>query len=260
MDLKNVKYESKNGIAFITVNRPDKLNALNDETISELIMVFHDIAHDDCVLSAIVTGAGNKAFIAGADVAELSKNDATAAKRTAQKGQLLTILVENLGKPVIAAINGFTLGGGCEFAMACTIRIASENAKLGQPEVNLGIIPGYGGTQRLPRIVGKGRAMEMILTGDAIDAQEAWRIGLVNKVVPQDKLLEEAEKMARKIMSRGPLAVRYSMEAINAGLEMALREGLTLEANLFSSICATNDMKEGMTAFLEKRTTKFQGQ
>ena len=251
--------EKKENIAIVTINRPKVLNALNATVIEELEKAFSEIKNDPEVGAVILTGAGEKAFVAGADISGLVDLNALEGKKFAEKGQEVFNLIENLGKPVIAAINGYALGGGCELAMACHIRIASENAKLGQPEVNLGIIPGYGGTQRLPRLIGKGRAMELILTGRMVDANEAYQIGLVNKVVPQDKLLEEAINMAKTILSKGPLAVKYAMEAVNRGLEVSLEEGLKIEADLFGICCATEDKTEGTKAFLEKRKPNFQG-
>ncbi len=246
-------------IAVVTINRPKVLNALNATVIDELEKCFKELQADPDVGVVILTGAGEKAFVAGADITGLVELDPLDGKRFAEKGQAVFNLIENLGKPVIAAINGYALGGGCELAMACTIRIASEKAKLGQPEVNLGIIPGYGGTQRLPRLVGKGRAMELILTGRMVDAQEAYQMGLVNKVVPPDKLLDEAIEMAKTILSKGPLAVKFAMEAVNRGLEVSLEDGLKIEADLFGMCCATEDKVEGTKAFLEKRKPNFQG-
>ncbi|MBI4712367.1 MAG: enoyl-CoA hydratase/isomerase family protein [Planctomycetes bacterium] len=260
MQYQTIIYQEKDGIGFVTINRPKKLNALNTECINELFDVFENIKNNEAVRVVIITGAGDKAFVAGADVEELSQLNQHTGKAKMHRGQGLFNLIENLGKPVIAAVNGFALGGGCELALACTIRLCAANAKFGQPEVNLGIIPGYGGTQRLGRLVGKGRAMEMILTGEAIDASEAYRIGLVNKVYPQEQLLTETENVARKIMTRGPLAVKAAMESINRGMEMTLAEGLNLEANLFALLCETGDGKEGMKAFLEKRPPQFHNQ
>jgi len=259
MEFQNLKFEKKDQIAYVTINRPDKLNALNMATMEELRAAFTAIRDDASVRVAIVTGAGEKAFIAGADISELAKNDPVQAKAYTHKGQSVLDLMENCGKPVIACINGYALGGGCEIAMACTLRLASENAKLGQPEVKLGIIPGYGGTQRLPRLVGRGLAMQLVLTGEQITAQEAYRIGLVNEVVPQGELIARAEAIARKIIANAPLAVQYAMEAVNHGLDMTLAEGLYLEATLFGVCCATEDKKEGTTAFLEKRPAQFKG-
>jgi len=259
MNFENILLEKKNAIAYVTVNRPKVLNALNMATMEELRAAFHDIKNDKDIRVVILTGAGDKAFVAGADIGELAKHDTVSGKEYTHRGQSVLNLIENLGKPVIACVNGFALGGGCELAMACTMRLASENAKLGQPEVKLGIIPGYGGTQRLPRLVGKGLAMQQILTGDMITAQEAYRIGLVNEVVAAAELIPRAEAIAAKIIANPPLAVQYAMEAVNKGMEMPLAEGLYLEATLFGVCCATEDKKEGTTAFLEKRAAKFKG-
>jgi enoyl-CoA hydratase len=256
---ENLLFEKKGAIAYLTVNRPKVLNALNMATMEELRKVFHSIKQDDEVRVVIMTGAGEKAFIAGADIGELAKNDAVQGKEYTHRGQSVLNLIENLGKPVIACINGFALGGGCEIAMACTMRLASENAKLGQPEAKLGIIPGYGGTQRLPRLVGKGIAMQLVLSGEMITAQEAHRIGLVNEVVAAAELIPRAEAIAQKIIANAPLAVQYAMEAVNKGMEMTLAEGLYLEATLFGLCCATEDKKEGTSAFLEKRPAQFKG-
>jgi len=259
MTYENILLEKKNSIAYVTVNRPKVLNALNMATMEELRAAFHDIKNDASIRVVIFTGAGEKAFIAGADIGELAKHDAVSGKEYTHRGQSVLNLIENLGKPVIACVNGFALGGGCEIAMACTMRIASENAKFGQPEVKLGIIPGYGGTQRLPRLVGKGIAMQLVLTGEMITAQEAHRIGLVNEVVASAELIPRAEAIAQKIIANAPLSVQYAMEAVNKGLEMPLAEGLYLEATLFGVSCATEDKKEGTTAFLEKRPPQFKG-
>ena len=259
MNYQTLLFELKDGIAFVTINRPDKLNALNDQVMLELGKAAEQIATEAEIRGAILTGAGPKAFVAGADIGDLARQGPFDGKARAHRGQGVLRRLETCGKPVIAAINGFALGGGCELAMACHMRIASENAKFGQPEVKLGIAPGYGGTQRLPRLVGKGIAMHLILTGEMIDAQEAYRIGLVNRVVPAADLLAEAERMMRGILAMGPLAVRLAIEAIDQGLEMTLDEGLLLEANHFGLLAATQDMKEGLTAFLEKRSAKFQG-
>ena len=259
MTFSNILFETKNSIAYVTVNRPDKLNALNMATMEELRAAFHSIKNDNAVRVVLLTGSGEKAFIAGADIGELAQNDAVSAKEYTHRGQSVLNLIENLGKPVIACINGFALGGGCEIALACTIRLASENAKLGQPEVKLGIIPGYGGTQRLPRLVGKGIAMQLLLAGEMITAQEALRIGLVNEVTASSGLIARAEAIAQKIISNAPLAVQYTMEAVNKGMEMPLAEGLYLEAVLFGAACATEDKKEGTAAFLEKRAAQFKG-
>ncbi|HEV2670429.1 MAG TPA: enoyl-CoA hydratase-related protein [Gemmatimonadales bacterium] len=259
MTYQTLLFEIKDGIAFVTINRPDKLNALNDQVMLELSSAVDRITTEAEIKGAILTGAGPKSFVAGADIGDLSRQGPFDGKARAQRGQAVLRRLETCGKPVIAAINGFALGGGCELALACHIRIAGENAKFGQPEVKLGIAPGYGGTQRLPRIVGKGVALQLILTGEMIDAQEAYRVGLVNKVVPSGDLLAESEKMMRGMLAMGPLAVRLALEAVDQGLEMTLDEGLLLEANHFGLLAATADMKEGTTAFLEKRAAKFQG-
>jgi enoyl-CoA hydratase len=259
MTFENILLEKKNSIAYVTVNRPKVLNALNMATMEELRLAFHDIKNDGSIRVVIFTGAGEKAFIAGADIGELSKQDPVSGKEYTHRGQNVLNLIENLGKPVIACINGFALGGGCEVALACTMRLAGESAKLGQPEVKLGIIPGYGGTQRLPRLVGKGIAMQLLLSGEMITAQEAHRIGLVNEVVPPSELIPRAEAIAAKIIANAPLAVQFAMEAVNKGMEMSLAEGLYLEAVLFAVACATEDKKEGTSAFLEKRPPQFKG-
>jgi enoyl-CoA hydratase len=259
MTFENVLFEKKNGIGYVTVNRPKALNALNMATMEELRAAFTDIQRDGAVRTAILTGAGDKAFVAGADIHELAQQDAISGKAFALRGQAVLDLIESLGKPVIACINGFALGGGCELALACTMRLATENAKLGQPEVKLGIVPGYGGSQRLPRLVGKGVAMQLVLTGEMVSAQEALRIGLVNEVVPASELIARAEAIAAKIAANAPLAVQYVLEAVNRGMEMPLAEGLCLEATLFGVCCATIDKKEGTSAFLEKRAAQFQG-
>jgi enoyl-CoA hydratase/carnithine racemase len=259
MNYQNVKFETRNQIAYVTVNRPDKLNALNMATMEELRAAFTAIKEDAAVRVAILTGEGQKAFVAGADIGELSKHNPISAKEYTHKGQAVLDLIENLGKPTIACINGFALGGGCELAMACSMRIASDNAKLGQPEVKLGIMAGYGGTQRLPRMVGKGVAMQLLLTGDQIPAAEALRVGLVNEVVPQPDLVKRAEEIAAKIIANAPLAIQYTMEAVNHGMEMTLEEGLYLEATLFGICCSTEDKNEGTKAFMEKRAANFAG-
>ncbi|MBV9145739.1 MAG: enoyl-CoA hydratase/isomerase family protein [Acidobacteria bacterium] len=256
---ENIIVEKKNAIAYVTVNRPKVLNALNGATMQELRAAFADVKEDRQIRVAILTGAGEKSFVAGADIGELQKNNPIEAKEYTHRGQAVLDLIENLGKPVIACINGFALGGGCELAMACSMRLASENAKLGQPEVKLGIIPGYGGTQRLPRLVGKGIAAQLLLTGEMISAQEAHRIGLVNEVLPADQLIPRAEAIAQAIIKNAPLAIQYCLEAVNHGMEMTLPEGLYLEAALFAVCCASEDKKEGTTAFLEKRPPNFQG-
>ena len=257
--LANVIYEKKGGIAYVTVNRPKVLNALNTPTWSDLRKAFEDARDDTAVRGVILTGAGDKAFIAGADISELSQAAAFDAQQSSRFGQQILDLIENLGKPVIAAVNGFALGGGCETAMACTIRLAVESARFGQPEVALGLVPGGGGTQRLPRLVGKGRALQLILSGEMIGAQEAYRIGLVNEIVPAAELIARAEAMLNKIGSNGPIAVRFALEAVHRGMETSQSEGLLLEAGYFGLCAATEDKKEGTTAFLEKRAPQFRG-
>ena len=259
MAYETLLYEKRNGIGYVTINRPEKLNALNQKVMAELRACFENIQEDKEVRAVILSGAGERSFVAGADVSELAVQDPVKGQQTSARGQRTLDLIEDLGKPVIAAVNGYALGGGCELAMACTLRVASENARFGQPEVKLGIIPGYAGTQRLPRLVGKGRAMELILTGEPISAQEAHRIGLVNQVVAAKDLIAAAEAVARKIMTNGPLAVKFSMEAVNHGMEMTQAEGQFLEATLFGLCCTTADMKEGTRAFLEKRPPNFAG-
>jgi enoyl-CoA hydratase len=251
--------ETKDGVAVVTVNRPDKLNALSDRTMEELGRAFDALAEDAAVRGVILTGAGEKAFVAGADIGELATQTPVEGRERSIRGQRVLDRIEGLGKPVIAAVNGFALGGGCELALACHVRVASEGARMGTPEVKLGIMCGYGGTQRLPRLVGKGRALEMLLTGEMVDAQEALRIGLVNRVVPKDKLMAEAEALLRKMLANGPVSLRFTIEAVNDGLEMPLDEAQRAEATLFGLICSTGDMKEGTKAFLEKRPAKFQG-
>lgn len=247
----------KNEITVVTINRPDKLNALNSQVMDDLKDAFTNLKEDESVKVIILTGAGEKAFVAGADIAELNKLDMVLGKAFAEKGQAVFSLIENLAKPVIAAVNGFALGGGSELALACHIRLASENAKFGQPEVNLGIIPGYGGTQRLTRLVNSGRAMEYILTGDMINAEEAYRLGLVNHVYPQSELLEKAKEMGKKISSKGQQAIRLAVKAVKAVDEFSLKEGMDYEASLFGISCGTEDSKEGTSAFLEKRKPEF---
>jgi enoyl-CoA hydratase len=260
LTLENVLYEKKGFISYVTVNRPQVLNALNQKTWENLHAAFEDARHDTTIRGAILTGAGDKAFIAGADISELTTITAVEAKQSSSYGQEVLNLIENLGKPVIAAVNGFALGGGCETAMACTIRVAAEHAKFGQPEVTLGIIPGGGGTQRLPRLVGKGRALQLILSGGMINAQEAYRIGLVNEVVPAvADLIPRAEAILNQIFKNAPIAVKYSLEAVNKGLETSVAEGLSLEASLFGICAATEDKKEGTQAFLQKRPANFKG-
>jgi enoyl-CoA hydratase len=259
MDFNTLLYTEDQRIAVITINRPDKLNALNHETLTELKQAVLDANGSDAVDVIIITGSGEKAFVAGADIKELSGQDAVRGQQFALYGQDVFSTVENSAKPVIAAVNGFALGGGCELSLACHIRIAAENAKFGQPEVNLGVIPGYGGTQRLARIVGQGRATELILTGDMVDAAEAHRIGLANKTAPAGEALAMAKEMAAKIAGKGQVAVRLSLEALRCVPQMGLREGLATEAALFGLSCGTDDFREGTTAFLEKRKPEFKG-
>lgn len=259
MSYETLLYEKKDGIAYITFNRPKVLNALNRRTIEELHQILLDARDDASVRVLILTGAGEKAFVAGADINELAEQTPVKGKEFSLYGQSIFHLLETMGKPSICAINGFALGGGCELALSCSIRIASKNAKLGQPEVKLGIIPGYGGSQRLARLCGKGMAHELCLTGEMIPAEEAQRIGLVNHTYEPAELLSAAEAMAKKIIEKAPLAVKYCMEAIERGVEMPLEEGLFLEATLFGLCCATADMREGTKAFLEKRAAQFKG-
>jgi enoyl-CoA hydratase len=246
-------------VATITVNRPDRLNALNAAMIDELRGALLQVRHDESVRAVIITGAGEKAFVAGADIAELSQQSPLGAKITAQRGQHVFDLVETLGKPVIAAINGYALGGGCELAMACTLRVAADTARLGQPEINLGLIPGYGGTQRLSRLVGRGRALELLLRGHQIDAAEAHRIGLVDRVVPRAELMPTAIGLAVELAAKAPVAARAILEAVHKGLQMPFAEGQAYEATLFGLVVTTEDMQEGTRAFLEKRTPAFKG-
>lgn len=259
MKFENLIYELNGRIGTVIINRPDKLNALNAEAKNELRKLFGQIKTDTEVDVVVISGAGQKAFVAGTDIKELTELDGESGKEFSAKGQEVFDLIENLGKPVIAAVNGYALGGGCELALACHIRIASENAKFGQPEVNLGVIPGYGGTQRLARLVGRGRAMELILTGAQIDAQEAIRIGLVNKVVPLADLLQTARDMAGVIAAKSQYAIRMALKGVNITEEVSLTEGQRLEASLFGLCCDSEDMKEGTKAFLEKRAPVFKG-
>jgi enoyl-CoA hydratase len=259
MTYENLTVEIKDRIARVTVNRPKVLNALNDRTIREIHAAFTSFKEQAEVGAVILTGSGEKAFVAGADINELAVMSPLGGEASSRLGQVAFSLIENLGKPVIAAVNGFALGGGCELALACHMRFASENAKMGLPEVGLGIIPGYGGTQRLPRIVGRGTAMDLILTGRAIDANEALRIGLVSQVVPLADLMETARKTALRILRNGPLAIQAAMQAVDHGLDVGLEHGLSNEAAQFGLLCATGDMREGLKAFLEKRKADFKG-
>jgi enoyl-CoA hydratase/carnithine racemase len=259
LKLENVLYEKRHGIAYVTINRPKALNALNTPTWKDLRTAFEDVRDDVAIRGAILTGAGDKAFIAGADITELATLAAFEAARASRFGQHVLDLIENLGKPVIAAVNGFALGGGCETAMACTLRIAVERASFGQPEVKLGLLPGGGGTQRLPRLIGKGRALQLILSGQTIDAREAWRIGLINEVVPAADLITRSEAILKQIASNAPIAVKLALEATNRGLETSQDEGMLLEASYFGLCAATEDKKEGTQAFLERRAPQFHG-
>src|SRR6202142_1449172 len=259
MSYENLLYEKRDGIAFITFNRPKVLNALNRKTIEELQQILLNARDDASVRVLILTGSGEKAFVAGADINELAQQTPVSGKEFSLFGQGVFHLLETIGKPSICAVNGFALGGGCELALACSIRLASKTAKLGQPEVKLGILPGYGGSQRLARLCGKGMAHELCLTGEMIGAEEAQRIGLINHIYEPADLLPAAEAMAKKIIEKAPLAVKYCMEAIERGVEMPQEEGLFLEATLFGVCCATEDMREGTKAFLEKRPAQFTG-
>ena len=258
MEYQNLIFSVTNNIATVTINRPEKLNALNEQTLKELDSLFSKIEISNDISVVILTGSGEKAFVAGADIKELSQLDKESGMEVSLFGQSVFNKIESLNKPVIAAVNGFALGGGCELALACHIRLASDNAKFGQPEVNLGIIPGYGGTQRLTRQIGKGRAIEYILTGDMISAEEAFRIGLVNKLYSLDELLQEAEKLAEKIITKGKIAITASLASINAADNMPLIEGLKYEAEQFGNTCETGEFKEGTLAFLEKRKPNFE--
>jgi enoyl-CoA hydratase len=260
MSFENLLLERDGGVAILTVNRPKVLNALNTQTLDELRRAMLELKQDAAVRAIVLTGAGEKSFIAGADINELATQTPTSGREHAIAGQHVLDLVEHLGKPVIAAINGYALGGGCELAMACTIRIAADNAKLGQPEINLGLIPGYAGTQRLARIAGRGRALELLLTGDQITAQEAHRLGLVNRVVPAADLMAEAKKLAATLAAKAPIAVRYILEAVHKGVEMPFAQAQVFEATLFGLVASTEDMREGTKAFLEKRKAEFKGQ
>jgi enoyl-CoA hydratase len=259
MSFATLLVERDGAVAVVTVNRPSVLNALNSQTITELQRAMYELQQDAGIRAIVLTGAGEKSFVAGADINELAKLSPAEGQQHAQKGQAVFDAIEHLGKPVIAAVNGFALGGGCELAMACTIRIAADTARLGQPEINLGIIPGYAGSQRLARLVGKGIALEMLLSGDMVPAARAHEIGLVNKVVPAADLMAEAKKLAANLAAKAPLAVRYILEAVNHGLEMPQADAQLLEATLFGLVASTADMKEGTGAFLEKRTPTWRG-
>jgi enoyl-CoA hydratase len=260
MDFDNLLLEREGAVALVTINRPQVLNALNSSSIDELRRAALALKHDAAVRAIVITGAGGKSFVAGADINELAVNTPAQSKEHMVLGQHVFDLIENLGKPIIAAINGYALGGGCELAMACTLRIAADTARIGQPEINLGIIPGYGGTQRLPRLVGKGVALEMLLTGRHVTAAEALQIGLVNRVVPAADLLAEAKALAAELAGKAPIAVQYIIEAVHRGLEVSFDKGQFLEAALFGLVASTDDMREGTKAFLEKRKPDFRGQ
>jgi len=259
MSYEHLLVERDAGILVVTINRPRVLNALNMATLAELDHVVGSAATDASIRVVILTGAGEKAFAAGADINELAVQTATGARELARRTQTLLYRIERLGKPVVAAINGFALGGGCELIMACTLRLAADTARIGQPEINLGLIPGYGGSQRLPRLVGRGTALAMLLTGDPISAEEAWRIGLVNRVVPAAELMAAARQLASTLAAKPAVAVRYILEAVAGGLDMPFDEAQEYEATLFGLVCATEDMREGTRAFLEKRKPDFRG-
>jgi enoyl-CoA hydratase len=256
---ETIQVEHDGASARVVINRPAVMNALSTRTLDELEVAFTDLGRDESVRVIVITGAGEKAFVAGADINELAKHTPTSGREAALRGQRVFDLIENLGKPTIAAINGFALGGGCELAMACTLRIAADTAKLGQPEINLGLIPGYGGTQRLSRLVGTGPALELLMTGQQVSAPEALRLGLVNRVVPAAALREEVATLAKTIASKPPIAVRYIIEAVNKGSQMSMAEGLAFEATLFGLVASSEDMREGTRAFLEKRKPEFKG-
>jgi enoyl-CoA hydratase len=259
MSLENLILERDGAVAVVTVNRPKVLNALNTATLEELRRTVLELKHDESVRVVIITGAGDKAFIAGADINELAVQSPVGGREHALAGQHVFDLIEHMGKPVIAAINGYALGGGCELAMACTLRVAADTAKLGQPEINLGIIPGYAGTQRLTRLVGRGRALEILLTGDQIPAQEAHRLGLVNRVVPAPELMTAVKQLAAALATKAPVAIRYILDAVDKGLDMPFAEAQIFEATLFGLVASTDDMREGTKAFLEKRKPDFKG-
>jgi enoyl-CoA hydratase len=259
MALEYLLVDRDGPVSIVTINRPKVLNALNGPTLDELDQVIDDARRDDGVRVIVLTGAGDRAFVAGADINELAVQTPVAGREHARKGQALFDRIERLGKPVIAAVNGFALGGGCELAMACTIRVAADTAKLGQPEINLGLLPGYAGSQRLPRLVGRGRALELLLLGHQITAEEAWRIGLVNRVVPAAQLMTEARALAQSLAAKAPVAVRYILDAVASGLDMSFADAQDYEATLFGLVSTTEDMREGTRAFLEKRKAEFKG-
>ena len=256
--MNNIIVEQENGIATVTINRPESLNALNKETLEELLACFKDLSLNDQIKAIILTGSGEKAFVAGADISFMQNLTAHQSRKFGQLGHLVMHTIENTPQPVIAAINGFALGGGCELALACDMRFASDNAKFGQPEVNLGVVPGFGGTQRLPRLIGKGLANELLFTGNIIDSVEALRIGLINRVYSQEELQTACMQIAKTMAKKGPVAVRLCKEAVNNGVEMDLTRGCAYEADLFALCFASDEQTEGMTAFLEKRSPKFE--
>ncbi len=259
MTFDNLLLERDGAVAIVTLNRPNVLNALNNQTLAELAACMAGFKADPDVRAIILTGAGEKSFVAGADINELARLSPVQGQAHARRGQLIFDAIEQLGKPVIAAINGFALGGGCELAMACTIRLAADTARFGQPEVNLGLMPGYAGSQRLPRLVGKGIALEILLTGDMVNAQRAYEIGLVNRVVPAAELMSEAKKLAHALAAKAPIAVQFILEAVNQGIETPFASAEVLEATLFGTIASSEDMREGTRAFLEKRKAVWQG-
>jgi enoyl-CoA hydratase len=260
MEFENLLLERDGAVALVTISRPHVLNALDSQTLDELRRVMLDLRRDAAVRAIVLTGAGEKSFVAGADIAELTAQTPVSARERSRAGQHVFDSIEHLGKPVIAAVNGYALGGGCELAMACTLRIAAGSARFGQPEINLGLIPGYGGTQRLPRLVGRGVALELLLTGRQISADEALRIGLVNRVVPAAQLLPECRAVAAELATRAPIAAQYIIEAVNRGLDVPVEQGQVIESKLFGLAFSTADMREGTTAFLEKRTPSFRGE
>lgn len=259
MPEKSLLLEIKDRVAVVTINRAEKLNALNTATITELFQIFKKLKTDSNVGAVIITGSGEKAFVAGADIEEIHRHDDISGRIFAMRGQKVFRFIEKMDKPVIAAVNGFALGGGCELAMACHLRIAAENAKFGQPEINLGLIPGYGGTQRLARLIGLGRALNFLLTGDLFDAETALQFGLVTEVVPGKELLNRAIALAKNLVGKPPIAAQYIIKACCEGIDLSLDAGLNLEAELFGNLCATEDMKEGTAAFMEKRKPSFKG-
>ena len=257
--MKNITFKKNENYAIVTIHRPEKLNALNTDTVSELHQTMQQIADDKSIRCIILTGAGEKAFVAGADISQITDLDADSGQQFSANGQSVFRYIEKMPIPVIAAVNGFALGGGCELAMACHIRIASSKAKFGLPEITLGIIPGYGGTQRLPRLIGLSNALQLMLTGDMIGAEKAQQLGLVSEVVDHDQLMERAEKLAAKLARQAPIAVKTILNAVYQGMDMELEAAINLEATCFGEVCETDDMKEGTTAFIEKRKANFKG-